>query len=541
MALIIGFAVLSLAGGLVFSMLPRGSSDESTPSASKVQDKAAPEKQKPPIRKAAKRPVAAAPEPAALDLPGVGDKIKTAPSAAVAGAAGNILLNLQKQPWRGNRNAVVVIAIMSDFQCPWAKRVSPILTSLVKKYPKDLKVVWFDFPLRMHKQAMIAAIAGRSVFAQGGNQQFWRFHDKVFANSKSISKNSLADWAKEAGANGDEVKRALEAGQIRKFIEGNMRRAQMIGVRGTPTLFVNGVRYKGRRSVELFSKIIDAEINTARQAIKAGKTTRQQYYATLLGGERGRQLVKAGAASKAGKRAKRKRRKLDPKIIYRIPVSKDDAYKGAKRPLVTMVLWSDFQCPYCRYMACTMEEVLRKYRKTVRLVYRHNPMSFHHNAMSAAEAVEAALAQKGRRGFWRMYAKLFPIKYCPRNTSKYKIHQWLAKIKDRHPKLTRSTLRGFAKKVRLRMSRFQKAMDSHAHRARIKAQADTAKKLGARGTPALFVNGRYVRGYRNFAKLKIVIDAELSKARRLVKSGVSKRKLYDHITSGGARALVYLD
>jgi protein-disulfide isomerase len=536
MAIIIGIGVLTAVGGLVFSLLAGGSSDGSVSSSATVQDKAAPKIAQNTPRKAAQRPVAADPTP--LDLPGVGEKLKTPVAPARKGAAGHALLNLQNQPWLGGRNAVVVITLWSDFQCPFARRVNPLLASLVKKYPKDLKVVWFDFPLRFHKQAMPAAIAARSVFQQGGNQKFWRFHNKVFANSKNISRDTLVEWAKETGANGDEVKRDLEAGRIRKLMDDSIRLAKQIGVRGTPTLFVNGLRFKGRRSVDGFSKAIDAEIAAAKRDIGAGKTTRDKYYAYLMQGERGRQAAKAGAGPKTGKR---KRRKLNPKIIYRIPITKDEPWKGAKRPLVTMVLWSDFECPYCKYMACTLEEVLRKYPKTVRLVFRHNPMSFHHTAMPAAEATLAALAQKGRRGFWRMYAKVFPLKHCPRNTSKVKLRDWLEKMKSRHPKLTRSTLEGFAKKVRLNMTRFRRAMDSHSHRAHVKAQASASKKLGARGTPALFVNGRYVRGYRNFARLKVIIDSELAKARRLVKRGVSKRKLYHHITSGGSRTLVYLD
>lgn len=79
------------------------------------------------------------------------------------------------------------------------------------------------------------------------------------------------------------------------------------------------------------------------------------------------------------------------------------------------------------------------------------------------------------------------------------------------------------------------------HRARIQRQAAAAQGLGARGTPATFVNGRYVRGFRDFAKMKVVIDEELKKARRLLKRGVSRRKLYDHIIARGVRSLVYLD
>jgi len=545
MAIVVGGAVLVMVVGSAVAFLGMRSEGTKSDSGASTSSSSAPtpadKRARPRAAKDVMRPEAMRPEPTPIALPGVDDKIKTAPPSAVAGAnSTHYRLDVTGRPWQGARDAVVVLAMWSDFQCPWCKRVPPVLTDLLKKYPKDLKVVWFDFPLRSHEQAMPAAIVGRQVFRERGNRAFWRFHDKVFANSRSISAEKLILWATEAGASKQSVASTLMMSQHKTDIEKSMAYAQQIGVRGTPTLFVNGLGYKGRRTVNGFSTLIDGEIAKAQAAIGAGKTTRGQYYAYLMNTGLTRAPPKADAGRGTGKPPPRKLRTLDPKAVYRVPVFKDDVWKGAKRPLVTMVVWSDFQCPYCRFMACSLEEVVKKYHKTVRLVYRHNPLSFHKNAMPAAEAVEAARAQKGNKGFWTMYSKVFPLNRCPRRTSGVKLRDWLREAASRHPKLTRSTLNRFAKKVRLRMSTFRRHMDSHSHRERIRGQADAAKALGARGTPALFVNGRYVRGARDFGKLRIVVDEELKKARRLIKRGVSRRKLYDHIISGGAPTLVYL-
>jgi len=543
--IIAGLAGAVMVMGAVVTYLATGSrksKDESHTSAT-ATDKPPPSRARPVARSGGMRPAAAPADPTPLALPGVDDKIKTTPSPAITGSDAELRYKMRilLRPWRGAKDAVVVIALWGDFQCPWCKRVNGLVDSLVKKYPKDLKVVWFDFPLRFHNQAMNAAIAAQSVFRQRGNKAFWQYQRKVFANARSISPGKLADWAKEVGADGTRVASDLEAPIRRRMIERRMDHAKRVGVRGTPTLFVNGIRYKARRTMEGFSKMIDAERDRAGKAIQAGKTTRQGYHAYLMRNARLRQPAKKDPGGKIGKRPPRKRRTLDPKAIYRVPVFEDDPWKGAKRPLVTIVLWSDFECPYCKYLACTMEEVLRKYPKTVRLVYRHHPLSFHKNAMPAAEAVEAARAQKGRKGFWRMYARVFPLDLCPRRNSKVTIREWLRKIRGRQPQLTRAHLDRFAKKVRLRMSRFAGHMDNHTHRARIQRQAAAARALGARGTPAVFVNGRYVRGFRDFAKMKVVVDEEVTKARRLVKGGVSRRKVYDHIIARGVRSLVYLN
>lgn len=536
-------ALMAVVGVAVALFAAKSTSSQKESAPASVADKPEPVPAKratSATRKDVKKPVAKAPKP--LALPGVDDKIKPEPppGAADASSATHYKVDISARPTRGAHDAVVVLALWSDFQCPWCKRVNPLLGKLLKKYPKDLKIAWMDFPLRFHKQAMIAAIAGQSVFRQRGSSAFWQFHDKVFANSRSISKDSLMKWAKEVGADDNAVRRDLGRSDRRRAIQDQMANAKQIGVRGTPTMMVNGQRFKGRRSVEGFATVIESEIAKAQKAIKAGETTRKGYYAHLMRTGRTQKAAKDSPGGKTAKRPSRKRRQLDPKAIYRIPVHKDDPWKGAKRPLVTMVIWSDFECPYCRYMACTLEAVVKKYRKTVRMVFRHNPLSFHKYAMPAAEAVEAARAIKGRKGFWRMYAKVFPLSLCPRKSTKANLRTWLDKAKRRSPKLTRSTLERFAKKLRLRKSRFKRYMDRHTHRARIKRQAATANALGARGTPALFVNGRYVRGFRDYAAMKVILDEELRKARRLLKSGVSRRKLYDHITARGARSLVYL-
>src|SRR5207248_9271131 len=85
----------------------------------------------------------------------------------------------------------------------------------------------------------------------------------------------------------------------------------------------------------------------------------------------------------------------------------DGPWTGAKRPKVTIVEWSDFQCPYCARVVPTLKQILETYKDDVRLVWRNEPLGFHPNAMPAAKAAMAAYKQ-GNHKFWNRHARMVP-------------------------------------------------------------------------------------------------------------------------------------
>ena len=142
------------------------------------------------------------------------------------------------------------------------------------------------------------------------------------------------------------------------------------------------------------------------------------------------------------------------------------------------------------------------------MVFKNNPLPFHKNAMPAAEAAMAADAQ-GK--FWEMEKKLF----------------------ENQRALERADLERYASELHLDMNRFKADLDGHTHQRRIEADQRLAQQLGARGTPAFFINGRNIRGALPYEEFKRVIDEEIGRADRVLKTGVPRSRLYAELTKDG--------
>src|SRR5690606_95031 len=147
-----------------------------------------------------------------------------------------------RAPTRGPASAAITIQIFSDFQCPFCNRVRPTIDRILETYPSMVRLVWRDYPLPFHPQAMPAAEAAREVFRQRGNDAFWRFHDLVFENQRQLDTETLVSLAAQVpGVDARRVRRALEQGTHRAAVEADVRAVQDAGARiGTPSFFING-------------------------------------------------------------------------------------------------------------------------------------------------------------------------------------------------------------------------------------------------------------------------------------------------------------
>lgn len=190
----------------------------------------------------------------------------------------------------------------------------------------------------------------------------------------------------------------------------------------------------------------------------------------------------------------------------RVELARWTPIKGAATAPVTIVAFSDFQCPYCARATETLRQIEATYGKEVRLAFRHQPLSFHAHAMEAAEASMAAHAQ-GK--FWEMHDKLFANQQA----------------------LDRASLDRYAKEIGLDLKRYQADMDGHKHRDSIQADSRRGQEVGASGTPTFFINGQQLGGARSLASFRNVIDAELKKAKDLLKQGIKPEKIYDESLS----------
>jgi protein-disulfide isomerase len=158
---------------------------------------------------------------------------------------------------------------------------------------------------------------------------------------------------------------------------------------------------------------------------------------------------------------------------------------GPEDAKVTIIEFSDFQCPYCEKGYTTMEQILEKYPNDVKLVFINFPLSFHEYAQKAAEAGECANAQ-GK--FEEYYNKLF----------------------ENQDALTMDDLKQYASDLDLDTEVFNTCLDSGEMADTVKGDAALGEENGVTGTPAFFINGQMLVGARPIADFEIIIDAELA-------------------------------
>jgi protein-disulfide isomerase len=127
---------------------------------------------------------------------------------------------------------------------------------LLEQYPKDVKIVHKNFPLRSHKFARRAAIAAMAAHEQG---KFWPFQDKIFENYNKLNEKKIQDIAAEVGLDLDKFKKDMTNPRIIRSVTRDSQDGSNAGVRGTPAIFVNG-RLLRNRSLAGFKAIIEKEL-----------------------------------------------------------------------------------------------------------------------------------------------------------------------------------------------------------------------------------------------------------------------------------------
>lgn len=131
------------------------------------------------------------------------------------------------------------------------------MDQLLEAYPKDVRFVYKQMPLtQIHKNAMPAAKASIAAGKQG---KFWEMHDKLFENYRELSDESIKKYAAELGLDMKKFEKDMNSSETEKEVQADMTLAQKVGVRGTPTFFINGKRVTNR-SLDAMKAMIEAEL-----------------------------------------------------------------------------------------------------------------------------------------------------------------------------------------------------------------------------------------------------------------------------------------
>jgi protein-disulfide isomerase len=158
--------------------------------------------------------------------------------------------------------------------------------------------------------------------------------------------------------------------------------------------------------------------------------------------------------------------------------------RGPENAKVTIVEFSDFQCPFCSRAIKTVDDVVKQYDGKVRLVFRQFPLDFH---QQAAKAAEASLCAGDQGKFWEYHDKLFA-------------NQQALQVED---------LKKYAGELSLDAAKFGECLDSGTKAAQVSADLEAGKKVGVNGTPAFFINGVMISGAQPIEEFKAIIDEEL--------------------------------
>ena len=167
-----------------------------------------------------------------------------------------VSINIQGDPVIGPENARITIVEFSDFQCPFCAAAVVQARIVLDKYPKDVRLVFKQFPLDDHSQAFLAAQSAVAAHAQG---KFWAMHDKLYGNFRSISPQNILYWAKDIGLDMKRFVEDVDTGKYKKAIENEVAQGETAGVQGTPTFFFNGRRYSGAFQADAIAQLLQSE------------------------------------------------------------------------------------------------------------------------------------------------------------------------------------------------------------------------------------------------------------------------------------------
>jgi protein-disulfide isomerase len=175
----------------------------------------------------------------------------------------------------------------------------------------------------------------------------------------------------------------------------------------------------------------------------------------------------------------------DDDTVHQVDVG-DAPTRGPTAAPLQVVVFSDFQCPFCARIEPTLARLEKEFPGKVRMVWKNFPLPFH---VYAAPAAEAALAAGAQGKFWPMHDKLFANNVA----------------------LERPSLETYAGALGLDMRRFRADLDAGTYKPRVEADVAQAGTLGLRGTPVVFINGRKIAGAYPWEVFKRMADAELAK------------------------------
>lgn len=415
----------------------------------------------------------------------------------------------------GGSEPLVTIVVFSDYACPPCGRAWQVFDHLLEDYGQDIRVVFRAITIPGFADGERAVEAALAAGAQG---QFWPMHRRLYKGPSSrpsgpaepprFDRAALKSYAEELGLDVTRFLDDLDLGAFSAARVQHRREAVSLGIYFGPVSLVNGRPVIGFRDEASWHDLIDQEILAARAKIREG-TPRAEVYAAFQAEAVAAPIDLEGEALAARKQLEQRFavdvnklpadfKKAEPGQRYQVPAGDAPASGPADAP-VELVVFMDFECPFCRRLAQEGFAALReRHAKDVRLVFRQLPLPAHQGADGAARAAVAA----GNQGqFWPFAERL---------------------LASDTRRLDRGSFIAAAQAVGLDEARFLADLDAPATARAVREDMLLARRLGASATPALFFNGRFVNGVADVEMLLAEVAAELKAADELVKAGTPR-------------------
>ncbi|MBC8072895.1 MAG: thioredoxin domain-containing protein, partial [Deltaproteobacteria bacterium] len=372
----------------------------------------------------------------------------------------------------------------ADYECPYCANAVPPLEDALEDEAENVRLIYKHFPLPMHAKAGPAARAAWAGLQQG---KFWELHHWLFEKKSDLAQ--LEEKVAALGLDRDKFLRDMASEASAKSVDADMLAGAKIGVSGTPVFFVNGHRYVGIKTAPQWRTIIERELEEAERLVGAGTPRAGVYDALMV--DAVTKALPGATGSKPGD--------PDPNTRYQVDVA-DRPALGPADALVTVVIFSDFQCPFCA-KSSGLAHQLAEQAPDVRVVFRNLPLPMHDRAREAAKVALAA----GRQGkFWEMHDALFAAT----------------------PELKTIDFATLAEKIGLDVDQFNRDLADGSLDQLVAEDEAIAQRLHVRGTPSAFVNGKYLRGAQPLAAFTAKVDEERAAAQAVVDAGTPKSEVY---------------
>ncbi len=353
-----------------------------------------------------------------------------------------------REPMHGPADALVTIIEFSDYECPYCRKAhEPLMDALADH--DDVRLIFKHFPLPMHAHAIPAARAAWAAQQQG---KFWEMHEHLFEAGGKV--DDIEQVAERMGLDVSRFRTDMMSEAAAQALEADRHAAGLLGIGSTPHFVINGRHVRGALARDHWDQVIEAERDEAQALIDEG-TPRSGIYERLM-------------RDASERRAKPRQDGPDPSKRHAVPAGVGRPSLGPDDAPITVVEFSDFQCPFCARLAPTMHELVTRH-PDVRVVFRQLPLPNHPVARPAAAATLAAHRQ-GK--FWDMHDALFAM----------------------GGRIAADDLERIAEEIGLDMQQFEADRSSAEVEQLIAEDEALAGELGVRGTPGSFVNGMFVGG-----------------------------------------------